>query len=162
MATFLRYYLPVFLWGAVIFLLSGSEFGSGWTVRWLEAILSAVYPEYAPALVWKVNAVVRKLAHVTEYFVLGLLLWRALRRESRPAGWRRSWALGTLGIGVVWASADETVQLFQPGRVASVMDVGLDTLGVLVALLVIYGWSRWLGEGRETSGAKARPEDRSL
>ncbi|MEE8200252.1 MAG: VanZ family protein [Candidatus Acidoferrales bacterium] len=144
MATFLRYYLPVFLWGGAIFLLSGSEFGTKTTYRWLQAVVEHFFPDISVATIVKVNAMARKLAHVTEYFILGLLLWRALRREAVER-WRRGWALGALAIGVLWASADETVQLFQPGRVASVMDVGLDTLGVLLAVLVIYGWSRRKG-----------------
>lgn len=89
----------------------------------------------------QINAVLRKLAHVTEYCVLGLLLWRALRGGAAEM-WRRRWALGTLGLGVLWAAADETHQLFSPGRVGSVADVGYDTLGVLLALLLLYGWSR--------------------
>ncbi|MEE9234562.1 MAG: VanZ family protein, partial [Candidatus Acidoferrales bacterium] len=63
-------------------MLSGSEFGTKTTYRWLQAVVEHFFPDISVATIVKVNAMARKLAHVTEYFILGLLLWRALRREA--------------------------------------------------------------------------------
>lgn len=144
MRTFLRYWLPVLAWAALIALLSSSEFNSNLTARWIRAVVSFFVPEVSAATLHKLNVVLRKLAHVTEYFILGLLVWRALRRGAGEA-WRARWALGTLAVGMLWAAADETHQLFARGRRGSVADVGYDTLGVLLALLLVYGWARWRG-----------------
>lgn len=141
MNTFLRYWLPVLLWAGLIALLSTSEFSSSWTLRWLRLAVAFFVPDVTPATLLKINAVARKLAHVSEYFILGLLVWRALRRGAADV-WRARWAAGTLAIGVLWAAADETHQLFARGRRGSLADVGFDTLGVLLALLLVYGWAR--------------------
>jgi len=138
---FLRYWLPVLAWAALIALLSTGQFDGGFTLRVLRRLATFFALEVSNATLNLINAVLRKLAHVTEYLILGLLLWRALRGGAAEA-WRRRWALGTLGLGVLWAASDETHQLFSRGRVGSVADVGYDTLGVLLALLLVYGWSR--------------------
>jgi len=142
--TFLRYWLPVLLWAALIALLSTGEFNANLTLRVLRAVATFFVPEVTPATLLKLNAVVRKLAHVTEYFILALLVWRALRRGAADA-WRWRWGLGTLGVGVLWGAADETHQLFARGRRGSLGDIGYDTLGVLLALLLVYGWARRRG-----------------
>lgn len=152
MQTLLQYWLPVALWAVVIALLSGSEFHPGFTLRWLQAGLELFFPDLSAPTLLKINAGVRKLAHVTEYFILALLVWRALR-QGAAAAWRWSWALGTLAAGVAWAAADELHQLFQRGRSGSLADVGYDSLGVLLALLLVYGWGQW----REKLAAGPRP-----
>lgn len=144
MRTFLRYWLPVLLWAALIALLSTGEFNANLTLRVLRAVATLLVPDVSAATLLQINAVVRKLAHVTEYFILALLVWRALRRGAADA-WRWRWGLGTLGVGVLWAAADETHQLFARGRRGSLGDVGYDTLGVLLALLLVYGWARRRG-----------------
>lgn len=144
MRTFLRYWLPVLAWAALIALLSTGEFNANLTLRVLRAVATLLVPDVSAATLLQINAVVRKLAHVTEYFILALLVWRALRRGAVDA-WRWRWGLGTLGVGVLWAAADETHQLFARGRRGSLGDIGYDTLGVLLALLLVYGWARRRG-----------------
>lgn len=141
MRTFLRYWLPVLLWAGLIALLSGGEFHTGFTLRSIRAVVSFFLPDASEATLLQINSVARKLAHVTEYFILGLLLWRALRRGAVEA-WRLRWALGTLAVGALWAAADELHQHFVRGRSGSVMDVGFDSLGLLLVLLIVYRWSR--------------------
>ena len=157
MRTFLRYWLPVALWAGLIALLSTGEFNSNFTIRVLRAVVTLFVPEVSAATLLQLNAVVRKLAHVTEYFILGLLLWRALRHGAAEA-WRARWALGTLAVGLLWAAADETHQLFARGRRGSLGDVGFDTLGVLLALLLLYGWSRRGKRKAEQAGSLLRSE----
>ncbi len=72
--------------------------------------------------------VLRKGAHTTEYAILAVLLVRALGREA-PA----------LAAGVVYAATDELHQHFVRGRHASPIDVGIDTVGLLLGLLA---WQR--------------------
>jgi len=134
---FRRYYLPVVLWAIVIALLSTSGFDTTFTYRLLKAANDLLSLGYTVAQLRGANALVRKLAHMTEYFILGLLLWRALRR-GRDEAWRWSWAVGTLLLGAAWAALDELHQLFERGRGSSVVDIGWDSLGLLLALVAIY------------------------
>ena len=73
------------------------------------------------------HGLLRKLAHFTEFFALGLdLCWlmNMLRRNRWQAG------LLALGCGFLAACTDETIQRFVPGRGPGWADVGIDTLGV--------------------------------
>lgn len=141
MLTFLRYYLPVLLWATLISVMSTSQFGSGFTERVLQATLEPIVPDISPATLQFINGVVRKLAHLAEYVVLGWLLWRALAREA-PARWQWGWVARTLALAAAFAGLDELHQHFEPGRGASLFDVGLDTLGVALALGVLYWRAR--------------------
>jgi VanZ family protein len=98
-------WLPVLLWAAAIFAVSS-------------------IPSLSSGLgVW--DTVLRKCAHVTEYAVLGALLYRALEREV-PA----------LAAGIAYASTDELHQHFVRGRHASPIDVGIDAVGVALGMLL--------------------------
>jgi VanZ family protein len=74
----------------------------------------------------------RKLAHVTEYTVLTLLWWRALR----GLGARR--ALGAaLLISLAYSCTDEFHQTFVDGRHGTPVDVLIDSIGMAIAALAI-------------------------
>ena len=136
-SDFRHYYLPVVLWAIVIALLSTSGFDTTFTYKLLKAANDSLGLGFSVARLREINAVVRKLAHVSEYFILALLLWRALRR-GREKTWRWTWALGTFLLGAAWAGLDELHQVFERGRGSSVVDVGWDSLGLLLALAITY------------------------
>ena len=69
----------------------------------------------------------RKLAHMAEFAVLGLL-WSGALRGGKKAG------LKVLAICVAAASLDETIQLFVPGRSGEIRDVLIDTLGGILGI----------------------------
>lgn len=78
--------------------------------------------------------VVRKLAHFTEYFLLGLLDELALG-PGRPGATRATGAaLAVVALGV--PVADECLQLFVPGREGALRDVLIDLAGCLCGILV--------------------------
>ena len=99
---------PVVAWAGVIFAVSAIPSLSSGLGTW--------------------DTVLRKLAHTTEYAVLGALLLRALGRE-RPA----------FLAGVAYAATDELHQHFVPGRHASPVDVGIDAVGVAIGVVL---WRR--------------------
>lgn len=78
-----------------------------------------------------VQAIIRKLAHFSEFAVFGLLCsgLAVLEWEKIPAG--------LLGVGLAVACIDETIQLYVPGRASSLLDVWIDASGFAVGLLVI-------------------------
>ena len=99
-------WIPVVLWAALIFTLSSvPDLGTG---------LGA----------W--DTVLRKIAHMAEYALLGALLYRATRRPA-----------AALLLASVYAVTDEIHQTFVEGRVGSPVDVLIDTAGVLLAMLAV-------------------------
>ena len=71
----------------------------------------------------------QKLAHFTEFSILGgVLAWNA-------GLWPVSSSVPVL-TGLLAAMADETIQLFSPGRASMVQDVWIDFAGVLAGLLL--------------------------
>jgi VanZ family protein len=97
-------------------------------ILWMGVIfaLSAV-PSLASPLAPTYDFILRKLAHLTVYAVLMVLLFRALRLHvARPT---YAWLLAGLVAGM-YASSDEWHQMFVPGRHGSLRDVGIDALGI--------------------------------
>ena len=80
------------------------------------------------------HGLLRKVGHLTEFCLLGLLLsW--LVRMLCERKWQY-WCLPLLG-GVAVASVDETIQFFVPGRACRITDVGIDTLGCALGIVII-------------------------
>jgi VanZ family protein len=101
----LTLWLPVLAWAAVIFVFS--------SIPSLSSGLGA----------W--DTVLRKGAHITEYAVLGALLYRAFEREAP-----------VLAAGIAYAATDELHQHFVRGRHASPVDVAIDATGVALGMLI--------------------------
>jgi VanZ family protein len=101
----LTVWLPVVAWAAVIFTLSSIPSLSTGLGTW--------------------DTILRKAAHLTEYAVLGGLLYRALGREALA-----------LVVGIAYATTDELHQYFVRGRHASPVDVAIDAVGVAVGMLL--------------------------
>src|SRR2546430_15282 len=89
MKFFLKYWLPLLVWLGVIFLGSTNLMSAEHTSRLIVPILLWLKPGMAPDRILFILIVMRKSAHVSEYAILALLLWRALRsgptlRTKRP------------------------------------------------------------------------------
>ena len=107
----LSLWLPVAAWAAVIFALSSiPHLGSGLGL-------------------W--DLLLRKLAHMAEYAVLGFLLARALEVD----GW-------AIGAGIAYAVSDELHQSFVPGREGAPLDVAIDAVGVAIGVTAFRILSR--------------------
>lgn len=97
--------------------------------EWLNNLLEGInIPLRLPHLL------VRKLAHFSEYSLLGALL------TATVCSWRkRNWHFGNVWLpivcGVCVASADEFLQTFVPERSGNAYDVLLDFSGVLWAAI---------------------------
>ncbi|MFA6215188.1 MAG: VanZ family protein [Patescibacteria group bacterium] len=74
------------------------------------------------------DLIFRKIAHIAEYFILAFLFLRALEQYRLNF---RNLLLVTCFLSLVSAGFDEWHQSFIAGRVASPLDVGIDSLGVL-------------------------------
>ncbi len=142
---FLRYWLPVMIWMALIFSGSTGSLSSQHTSRIIGPLLRWLKPDISPETLYRVVFTVRKTAHVTEYAILALLAWRAWRKpvakELRP--WRWSEAGLAWSVAALYAASDEFHQSFVPSRGASVGDVMLDSAGALAGLLALWVFGRW-------------------
>jgi hypothetical protein len=78
MKSFLKYWLPLFIWLVVIYVGSTSVMSAEHTSRYIVPFLLWLKPGMSPNTIWIILVVARKCAHVIEYTVLALLLWRAL------------------------------------------------------------------------------------
>jgi len=118
MKNFISAWLPVFMWTLVIFLFSS---------------LSSVE---TPFLIWW-DVLIKKTAHLIEYAILAILLFRALRmtyenRKSQSSLLQMSGILSSL-----YAVSDEIHQGFTPGRTPTVRDVIIDIIGITLALFLV-------------------------
>lgn len=122
-----------------IFWMSTGTFSAQNTSLIIEPILHFLMPSISPENVAMIQGVIRKLGHVTEYFILGILLFRAFRGGSNELRSMR-WAFSSLLVVVLYAASDEFHQSFVPARTASLFDVGIDTLGGILAQGVNVLW----------------------
>lgn len=147
-ATFLRYWLPVLLWLALIWSFSSEMGSSRRTSRFIGPILRWLHPQISDAAIGKVQLVIRKGAHVTEYAVLVLLIWRALRRpvkgDSHPWNWRV--AAAAFAIALACAVGDEWRQSFVRDRQGQISDVAIDSAGAGLGLLGAWAFGRQRGK----------------
>jgi VanZ family protein len=115
-------WIPVVVWGALIFALSTSAFSAINTARIIDPMLRWLIPGITAASVDVCHTLIRKAAHFTEY---GVLFWLLVRGPMA----RRPYL--ALMLCVVYALTDEGHQVFVPGRTASLYDVALDSSGAL-------------------------------
>ena len=115
----------IFIWGNS--LLPGEI--SGAISDFVKNILAAIFEQGKPEPE-NSGFLLRKLAHFTEFTMLGLCL---------------CWLFGMLGkgrllpflCGAAAACVDETIQLFVPDRGPSVRDVCIDSSGVLLGVILL-------------------------
>jgi hypothetical protein len=136
MKSFLKYWLPLFIWLVVIYVGSTSVMSAEHTSRYIVPFLLWLKPGMSPKTIWIILVVARKCAHVIEYTVLALLLWRALR--TVPTLHTKSLIVfGAVLLGcALFAASDEFHQTFVKSRTPSVRDVFLDVGGALLGLLI--------------------------
>jgi|SRR3989339_304912 len=115
---FIKLWLPVFVWGYSIYYLSdipGLGTGLG---------------------VW--DLFLRKGAHVTEYFILTILLVRAFRRSFRMPF--KFLIFCPAVISFLYAVSDEYHQSFVCNRCGTPWDVLVDTVGILIVVFIYIKW----------------------
>ncbi|MCX6123052.1 MAG: VanZ family protein [Ignavibacteriales bacterium] len=127
-----QYWFPAFLWIGFIFWMSTGIFSAHNTYLFFVPLLRFFSPSISQKEIIVVHFIIRKLAHVTEYFISGLLLFRAFRNGSdKQREWL--WAFSSFFVVVMIAASDELHQSFVYTRTASFADVGIDILGGFLA-----------------------------
>lgn len=128
-------YLPIFIWMVLIFIFSHqpkdeSEEYSRLAI-WLLQTLGIDLTEIA-----KGNAtfVVRKAAHMTEYFILCTLALNITKTKWTTPNFYYI----AIIFSILYACSDEFHQTFIQGRVGCIQDVGVDSIGVLIAAAIFW------------------------
>jgi len=130
----LRYWWPALVWAVAISGFSTGAFTSDNTSHYIIPILRFFLPHAAPETLDFLHHIIRKSGHLTEYFILSMLILRGIRAGEK--GLHLRWALVTVLIIAGYAALDEYHQSFVPGRTAAVGDVLIDTSGGIAAQIV--------------------------
>lgn len=124
-------YILVAIWMLVIFFMSNEIAGtssarSDEIVRTIQSIGIST-PEGV------LTFLVRKAAHISAYFILGILLFNLL--EEYGLGVKKM-IFASIAIAIIYACTDEIHQIFVPGRSGEVRDVLIDTAGAAAGVVV--------------------------
>lgn len=75
------------------------------------------------------SLIIRKLAHFTEYFVLGILVANAFYKCNKKL-------FLAIIICVIYAISDEIHQIFVSGRSCQLLDIIIDSLGSITGIFI--------------------------
>ena len=122
----------LFIWHNSLMPATESSAQSMSVLRYLDAVL-----EWLNVPITVEHSVLRKLAHMTEFALLGGL-WEAAWMTGVRA--QKSWhsVQNSCGLCLLTAMVDETIQIFVPGRGSQVTDVWIDFAGACLGVLVVY------------------------
>ena len=141
-----EYWTPVILWLLTLSFFSTDRFSGGETSRILLPIWTYFFPRVSGQEFDVVHLVIRKLCHITAYFLLAVLTHRSLsseQAEAVQAKWR------TMAFVLLAAVVDELHQAATKFRTPSPMDVGYDCFGAV--------WALWLITSYETRRLRTYP-----
>lgn len=132
------------LWMALIFSFSNqkdidsSKISDGFIDRTVVKIYKVfnenITKEKENEIIEKYTYPIRKLAHYTLYFVLGILSFLVVKDYSI----NKKLIIYSLLICFLYACSDEFHQLFVIGRSASIKDVIIDTFGSFCSISIFY------------------------
>lgn len=130
------------MWMLVIFLFSNQngEKSQKMSDGLIKNVINIVYQinnkeltkEKEEQLIESTSLIVRKMAHFTVYFILGIISYFTLKSYQV-----QNIIFYSILICVLYACSDEIHQLFSAGRSGKILDVCIDTLGGITAILSI-------------------------
>ncbi len=118
---------------------SSSEFSALNTSQILRPLILWIFPNVSEERLAAIHFLTRKVAHFSEYAVLGILSARAFASSANDFV-QRHWFQMALLLIICFALLDEFHQSFVPSRTASIYDSAIDVAGGLTALFVFRGW----------------------
>jgi VanZ family protein len=137
-------WLPVVIWAGLIFLFSTDIFSDSNTQEVIGDSLKRILPWITREAADFIHWLVRKLGHFGEFFILAVLLMRALPKETAERSAGLAIALTTL-----YAVIDELHQTMVPSRSASAFDVLTDAFGGVCGTL----WFCWRSQKKRVDSA---------
>ncbi len=134
-------YGPLLLWMVFISFASTSEFSALNTSQFVRPFILWIFPTLSEGQLAAIHFLMRKLAHFSEYAVLGILAGRAFASSANEF-LQSHWFQVSLLLIVCYALLDEFHQSFVPTRSPSLYDSAIDVFGGLTALLILRHWQR--------------------
>ena len=121
--------LLVIIWMIFIFIMSSfnstdSSSQSGFIVNIIVNIFNINDIEL-------LSLIIRKMAHFTEYFILGLLVYNMAHSYNKKT-------YISIIICILYAISDEIHQIFVPGRSCQISDMIIDVSGALLGIYFLF------------------------
>ncbi|ACQ54256.1 VanZ family protein [Clostridium botulinum] len=131
----LAYFIPSFIWMVIIFTFSNQPGESSNKNNFFVAdVLTKGKIDLFKHIDYNfLNFLIRKAAHITEYFILFMLLYYAFKKT-----FYKNLKIKAAIITILYACTDELHQLFIPGREGKIRDVLIDSIGVFIGVFFIY------------------------
>jgi VanZ family protein len=113
---FTTFWLPPTIWAVVIFSFSSRPVQTTSEVYWQDFV-------------------VKKTAHLIEYAILAILLYRALKESGLS---RKRSGIYSIVVVFIYGALDEFHQSFTPGRQSRIRDVIIDTVGGSLGIYALW------------------------
>jgi VanZ family protein len=134
-------YAPLAIWIGIILFLSSPQGSMTETSRFIRPVLVFLFPSAPEETIALFHGYIRKLAHFTEYGVLGALAVRAFLRSTSPL-LKNHTVLAAMILVLLIASIDEFNQSFELSRTGTPWDVLIDAFGGICGSVFCWLWLR--------------------
>ena len=115
------------LWMFLIFLMS--SFDATESANQSNFIVNIITDIFKIENIELLSFIIRKLAHFTEYLILGSLTINMLNKNDIS----KKYLLSIL-ICIIYATSDEIHQIFVPGRACQIRDILIDSIGSITGV----------------------------
>ena len=136
----IKYVLLIF-WMSLIFYFSNqngdisSNASNGIVIRLINFLESVMGVTFSEGMISIMSVLIRKIAHFTLYFILGLLWMNVLKDYSINLEKKVIYAVL---LCLIYACSDEIHQLFICDRSGKIFDVFIDMFGSLSSIFITY------------------------
>ena len=117
----------VLIWMIIIFIMS--SFNAEASANQSNFIVNIISNILNIENVRLLSLIIRKLAHFTEYLILGVLVINMFTKNNV----RKSYLLSIL-LCIIYATSDEIHQIFTPGRACQIKDILIDSIGSITGI----------------------------
>lgn len=136
------YLVLVLIWMLAVFMFSSqngeqSQNTSGKVTELIVKILTyteKITESERLELIENTDYYIRKLAHYSIYTIGGILIYNFINTYNIS---RKKVILISILIGVIYAIADESHQYFTAGRSAKILDVLIDSFGIITGIIIM-------------------------
>ena len=120
--------LLVILW--MIFIVIMSSFNSTESSNQSNFIINIIINIFNINTTEILSLIIRKLAHFTEYFILGLLTYNMINHCNKKT-------YISIIVCILYAISDELHQLLVPGRSCQILDITIDSIGAILGIYLL-------------------------
>ena len=121
--------LLVIIWMIIIFIMS--SFNSTESSNQSNFIVNIISNIFNINNIELLSLIIRKIAHFTEYFILGLLVYNMIYNYNKKIHI-------SIIICILYAISDEIHQLFVPGRSCQFIDILIDSTASILGIYLLY------------------------